>query len=62
MRFFSEFSSFILGDDDVYETEGQDSPHKLRNMLMKRIDNLSDLVSSFRFNESLLNNDRKLQI
>ena len=40
----AEFSSFILGEDDTCEVDGQHGPHRLRNMFIKRIDHLSDLV------------------
>eukprot|EP00795_Rhopilema_esculentum_P011971 gene11971-2553_t len=53
----NEFCTFILGDDTDCEVEGQDGGHRLRNMLIKRIDHLSDLLSleTLRLFEALLN-------
>ena len=45
LQLSTEFCTFILGDDTDCEVEGQDGGHKIRNMLIKRIDHLSDLVS-----------------
>ena len=41
----AEFANFVLGSCDGVEIEGQDAGHKLRNMLIQRIDHLSDQVN-----------------
>eukprot|EP00794_Sanderia_malayensis_P005239 gene5239-5900_t len=52
-----EFSQFVLGDFEGREVEGQEGGHRLRNMLIQRIDHLSDQISieTLKLFETLLN-------